>query len=61
MALASFVIGAGARLGDLQNRDTKLEKHEGNVSYVARDMGKARVQIHRWMQRLSIDVNDYRG
>lgn len=37
-----------------------LEKHNGNVSHVARDMGKARVQIHRWMQKLAIDVEDYR-
>ncbi len=38
-----------------------LDKHNGNVSYVARDMGKARVQIHRWMQKLSIDVDAYRS
>jgi len=37
-----------------------LEKHNGNVSHVARDMGKARVQIHRWMQKLAIEVDDYR-
>jgi len=37
-----------------------LEKHRGNVSYVARDMGKARVQIRRWMQRLSINADEYR-
>jgi hypothetical protein len=38
-----------------------LEKHKGNVSYVARDMGKARVQIHRWMQKFSIDADAYRS
>lgn len=38
-----------------------LDKHNGNVSYVARDMGKARVQIHRWMQKLSIDAEAYRS
>jgi transcriptional regulator of acetoin/glycerol metabolism len=38
-----------------------LEKHRGNVSGVARDMGKSRVQIHRWMQRFSIDVEAYRS
>jgi transcriptional regulator of acetoin/glycerol metabolism len=37
-----------------------LEKHRGNVSYVARDLGKARAQVHRWMQKLSIDVDLYR-
>ncbi|MDC0747900.1 sigma 54-interacting transcriptional regulator [Polyangium mundeleinium] len=38
-----------------------LEKHRGNVSGVARDMGKSRVQIHRWIQRFSISVDTYRG
>ncbi len=38
-----------------------LDKHNGNVSYVARDLGKARAQIHRWMQKLSIDVDAYRS
>ena len=38
-----------------------LEKHQGKVSYVARDMGKARMQIHRWMQRFGIDPKDYRA
>ena len=40
---------------------TLLDKYNGNVSHVARDMGKARVQIHRWMQKLSIDVDTYRS
>ncbi len=38
-----------------------LEKHPGKVSLVARDMGKARMQIHRWMQRFGIDPETYRG
>lgn len=38
-----------------------LEKHNGNVSHVARDMGKARAQIHRWMQKLAIDIDNYRA
>lgn len=38
-----------------------LEKHQGKVSYVARDMGKARMQIHRWMQRFGIDPNHFRA
>jgi DNA-binding NtrC family response regulator len=46
---------------DLRGRIVSLlEKHRGNVSYVARDMGKARVQIRRWMQRLSINADEYR-
>jgi len=38
-----------------------LEKHRGNVSGVARDMGKSRIQIHRWIQRFSISVDTYRA
>jgi transcriptional regulator with AAA-type ATPase domain len=37
-----------------------LEEHEGKVSYVARDLGKARTQIHRWMQRFGIDPSTFR-
>ncbi|MDC0746416.1 sigma 54-interacting transcriptional regulator [Polyangium mundeleinium] len=38
-----------------------LEKHQGKVSHVARDMGKARMQIHRWMQRFGLNPDDFRG
>jgi transcriptional regulator of acetoin/glycerol metabolism len=37
-----------------------LEKHQGKVSSVARDLGKARMQIHRWMQRFGIDPSTFR-
>jgi transcriptional regulator of acetoin/glycerol metabolism len=37
-----------------------LEEHQGNVSHVARDLGKARMQVHRWLQRFGIDPNDFR-
>lgn len=37
-----------------------LERHQGNISAVARDMGKARMQIHRWMQRFELDPNSFR-
>jgi DNA-binding NtrC family response regulator len=38
----------------------KLEEHDGNVSNVARALGRARMQVHRWMTRLSIDPEVYR-
>lgn len=38
-----------------------LEKHEGKVAHVARDLGKARMQVHRWMQRFGLDPDDYRS
>jgi len=38
-----------------------LEQHRGNISYVARDLGKARMQIHRWMRRFNLDPDAFRG
>jgi DNA-binding NtrC family response regulator len=37
-----------------------LAKHQGNVAAVGRELGKARMQIHRWMKRYSIDIAEYR-
>jgi DNA-binding NtrC family response regulator len=38
-----------------------LERHHGNVSEVARAMGKGRMQIHRWLKRYGIDAERFRG
>jgi len=38
-----------------------LERHQGNVAAVGRDLGKARMQIHRWLKRYTIDINDFRS
>lgn len=37
-----------------------LAHHRGNLADVAREMGKARMQIHRWCKRFGIDPNLYR-
>ncbi len=37
-----------------------LEKHDGNVSAIARETGKARVQVQRWLKRYNIDAAKYR-
>ncbi len=37
-----------------------LLKHQGNVAAVGRELGKARMQIHRWMKRYGVDIADYR-
>jgi transcriptional regulator with PAS, ATPase and Fis domain len=37
-----------------------LTEHSGNISAVARAMGKARVQIRRWCRRYAIDPDSYR-
>ncbi len=38
-----------------------LERNSGNISEVARLMGKARSQIQRWIKRYNIDVERYRS
>jgi DNA-binding NtrC family response regulator len=38
-----------------------LERHQGNVAAVGRDLGKARMQIHRWLKRHAIDIDNYRS
>src|SRR5207247_3493596 len=38
-----------------------LHEHRGNVTAVARAMGKAPAQIHRWMKRFVIDPDVYRA
>jgi len=37
-----------------------LEEEGGNVAAVGRRLGKARMQIHRWMKRYDIEIEDYR-
>jgi transcriptional regulator with AAA-type ATPase domain len=37
-----------------------LKEHGGNISAVARAMGKARWQVHRWLRRFEIDSEGYR-
>jgi transcriptional regulator with GAF, ATPase, and Fis domain len=37
-----------------------LHEHAGNVSAVARAMGTARAQIHRWLRKFELDPAEYR-
>ncbi len=55
--------GRAAPAGDPALRDQLvrlLAEHAGNISAVAREMGKARVQVRRWCRRLGIDPDTYR-
>ena len=63
-------LGVEPRLGDtaaLSPDDLEAELRRllrlraGNVSAVAREMGKARMQIHRWMTQFGIKTADFRG
>lgn len=38
-----------------------LAEHAGNVAAVGRALGKARMQIHRWVERYGIALDDYRS
>jgi DNA-binding NtrC family response regulator len=35
-------------------------RHDGNVSDVARELGKARTQVQRWLKRFGIDARSFR-
>jgi transcriptional regulator of acetoin/glycerol metabolism len=37
-----------------------LEQHAGNVSQVAKELGKPRSQIYRWMEALGLSVEQFR-
>ncbi len=37
-----------------------LVQHKGNVAAVGRVFGKERMQVHRWLKRFGIDVEQYR-
>ncbi len=38
-----------------------LERHRGNIAAVGRELGKERMQIHRWLKRYDIDLSSYRS
>ena len=37
-----------------------LREHQGNIAAVARHMGKARMQVQRWLKRYGIDPERFR-
>jgi transcriptional regulator with GAF, ATPase, and Fis domain len=48
---------------DLSRHDelrAALRKHAGNIAAVGRELGVARMQIHRWLERFGIDIDEYR-
>jgi transcriptional regulator with GAF, ATPase, and Fis domain len=49
---------------DLQKREqllALLKEHHGNVSSIARSLGKARMQVQRWLKRFGIDAAAFRS
>ncbi|MCA1825682.1 MAG: sigma 54-interacting transcriptional regulator [Myxococcales bacterium] len=48
---------------DIRQRDellALLKEHRGNVSSIARAMGKARMQVQRWLKRYGLDPEEFR-
>ncbi len=39
---------------------TLLRVHSGNVAAVGRELGKARMQVHRWLKRYDLTLADFR-
>ncbi|MCB9618750.1 MAG: sigma-54-dependent Fis family transcriptional regulator [Sandaracinus sp.] len=37
-----------------------LVRHRGNIAAVGRELGKERMQIHRWLKRYGLDIEDFR-
>ena len=37
-----------------------LERHRGNISAIGRELGKERIQVHRWLKRHGLNADDYR-
>ena len=58
---ASRLPPAGAGAPSEQELRELLGAHAGNVAAVGRVLGKARMQIHRYMKRYSIEIEEYRG
>jgi len=38
-----------------------LQRHQGNVAAVGRELGKERMQIHRWLKKYGISLDGYRS
>jgi transcriptional regulator with PAS, ATPase and Fis domain len=37
-----------------------LQRHKGNVAAVGRELGKERMQVHRWLKKYGISLEEYR-
>ena len=56
---AKKLAGSGLKL-QTEKLIALLREHGGNISAVARAMGKARMQIQRWLKRYRLDPETYR-
>jgi transcriptional regulator of acetoin/glycerol metabolism len=54
------VTGARSKAPSEDEIRALLVRHEGNVAAIARELGKDRAQIHRWLRRYGLAPEDYR-
>jgi MoxR-like ATPase len=62
-SVTAVVPPGNARAAELGSREDLIERlrvHRGNVAAIARDLGKARMQIHRWLKRHDLDPDRFR-
>jgi len=59
-ALSSDESAAGGQEALRRELLAQLKTHAGNVSQVARNMGRTRMQIHRWLKRWSLSLDEFR-
>ena len=55
--------GTPPRRGDTPSEEELrdlLVRHRGNIAAVGRELGKERMQVHRWMRRYNLDIQDFR-
>jgi transcriptional regulator of acetoin/glycerol metabolism len=38
-----------------------LTRHHGNIAAVGRELGKERMQVHRWLKRYGLAIDDFRS
>jgi DNA-binding NtrC family response regulator len=52
--------GAQGEAPSEQELRALLARHQGNIAAVGRELGKDRVQVHRWMRKYGINIDEYR-
>jgi len=59
-ALPIMIPGARAKAPSEERLRELLENHKGNVTAVARELRKDRVQVHRWLKRYDLSPDEFR-
>jgi transcriptional regulator with PAS, ATPase and Fis domain len=61
--ISELAVGADLSPADRERREQLVQllaQHRGNLTAVARDLGKARFQVQRWVKRYALRPDDYR-